>query len=84
MRLDISYKISIPTVEHAISAKSFKVMIEDVLLRAKSDQDRKNFLWLICMDCFFTTKQAQNLINTLREKNLIEPGAITIVDVVHL
>lgn len=68
VRVDISYEISIPSEENAIDNKSFKIMIDDIILQAKSDSDRKHYLWLICMDCFFTTAQAQKLIDTLRKK----------------
>lgn len=68
VRVDISYEISIPSEDDAIDKKSFNIMVNDILLTSKSDIDRKNYLWLICMDCFFTTAQAQKLIDILHKK----------------
>ena len=48
------------------AARTLDVFLS-ILLDARSNIDRKNWLHIMSRDCFFTTAQAQHLIDTVRE-----------------
>lgn len=76
VKVSFSNKVSIPTLLDAISGDAYKVM-STMLIHAKSDIDRKNWLQLICVDVLFTTTQARNLLDLFISNNFLEPGGIT-------
>ena len=56
LRVHFSHKVSVPTTDMAITRKAFDTIIA-VVVNARSDHDRKNWLMLMCVDAFFTTTQ---------------------------
>jgi hypothetical protein len=45
-----------------------------ILVYARTDDDQKNWLKLMCQDIVLTTIQAQEMIHNLTESKIIGPG----------
>jgi hypothetical protein len=60
VKVHFSQKVSIPVLEDAIGPDAFKVL-SMMVIHAKTDIDRKNWLHLLCMDAKFTTKQVRQI-----------------------
>lgn len=56
LKVHFSFKVSMPTLADAVSPEAFKMMTA-MVIHAKSDADRKNWLWLLSLDLKFTTAQ---------------------------
>lgn len=56
VKVDISYNISIPSMADKLSESSF-ILMSKMIVAARSETDRKNWLWLLCLDLFFSTDQ---------------------------
>ena len=79
VKVAISQVIHRPTVEMALKKFSLDVLIL-IVVNAKSEIDRKNWLSLMCADVYFTTSQAQEIIDALKKRGLLGVG-LTIVDI---
>lgn len=79
LKVHFSHQVSIPTESMAIDDLGFNTILA-IVINAKSENDRKNWLMLMAMDAYFTTSQAQDLIDILEDRRLIGPGGISKVD----
>jgi hypothetical protein len=73
------HQMSIPKEDMAIDELAFNTILA-IVVNARSENDRKNWLFLMCMDAYFTTAQAQDLIDILDDRRLLGPGGISVVE----
>jgi hypothetical protein len=79
LKVNFSHQVNIPEESMAIDDLAFNTILA-IVINAKSENDRKNWLMLMCMDAYFTTAQAQDLIDILEDRRLIGAGGISKVD----
>jgi hypothetical protein len=79
LKLHISHRPRIPTLDMALDDLAYNTILA-IVVNARSESDRKNWLFLMCMDAYFTTEQAQDLIDILADHHLIGGGGISIVE----
>ena len=73
------HQLSMPQPDMAIDELAFNTILA-IVVNARSEKDRKNWLFLMCMDAHFTTAQAQDLIDILDDRKLLGPGGISVVE----
>lgn len=73
------HQLSIPKEDMAIDELAFNTILA-IVVNARSEKDRKNWLFLMCMDAYFTTSQAQDLIDILDDRRLLGPGGVSVVE----
>jgi hypothetical protein len=79
LKVHFLHQVTIPTESMAIDDLAFNTILA-IVINAKSENDRKNWLMLMAMDAYFLTSQAQDLIDILEDRRLIGPGGISKVD----
>ena len=79
LKLHLTHRPRIPTVDMAIDELAFNTIVA-IVVNARSENDRRNWLFLMCMDAYFTTMQAQDLIDILEGHHLVGGGGISIVE----
>lgn len=79
LKVHFLHQVTIPTESMAIDELAFNTILA-IVINAKSENDRKNWLILMTMDAYFLTSQAQDLIDILEDRRLIGPGGISKVD----
>lgn len=79
LKLHLTHRPRIPTVDMAIDELAYNTILA-IVVNARSESDRKNWLFLMCMDAYFTSEQAQDLIDILSDHHLLGGGSISIVD----
>jgi uncharacterized membrane protein YgcG len=79
LKVHFLHQVTIPTESMAIDELAFNTILA-IVINAKSENDRKNWLMLMAMDAYFLTSQAQDLIDILEDRRLIGPGGISKVD----
>ena len=75
-----AHSISIPTLSMVVSEQALSTL-QLILIYARSDSDRRNWIQLICKDAYFTTTQIQSLIDKFINMRLIGFGGITKLDI---
>jgi hypothetical protein len=78
LKLHLTHRPRIPTVDMAIDDLAYNTILA-IVVNARSENDRKNWLFLMCMDAYFTSEQAQDLIDILADQHLLGGGGISIV-----
>ncbi len=81
LELVFDYKERIPTqalkmTDHAL------FVLQIIIVTARSEEDRRNWLRLLVRDVFCTTEQAQGIINHFLEKQVIGIGGLKKVDII--
>jgi hypothetical protein len=79
LKVHFSHQVTIPTESMAIDDLAFNTILA-IVINAKSENDRKNWLMLMAMDAYFLSTQAQDLIDILEDRRLIGSGGISKVD----
>lgn len=79
LKLHLTHRTRIPTVDMAIDDLAYNTILA-IVVNARSENDRKNWLFLMCMDAYFTSEQAQDLIDILADHHLLGSGGISIVE----
>ena len=79
LRLSLMHRPAVPTLDMAIDDLAYNTILA-IVVNARTESDRKNWLFLMCMDAFFTTEQAQDLIDILSDHNLLGCGGISMVE----
>lgn len=79
LKLHLTHQPPIPTLDMAIDELAYNTILA-IVVNARSENDRKNWLFLMCMDAFFTSEQAQDLIDILADHHLIGGGGVSIVE----
>lgn len=79
LRLHLTHRPVIPTTEMAIDDLAYNTILA-IVVNARTENDRKNWLFLMCMDAFFTSEQAQDLIDILADHHLLGGGGVSIVE----
>lgn len=75
-----AHSISIPTLSMVISEQALNTL-QLILIYARSDSDRRNWIQLICKDAYFTTTQIQALMDKFINMRIIGFGGITKLDI---
>eukprot|EP00603_Paraphysomonas_imperforata_P008260 CAMPEP_0114432380 /NCGR_PEP_ID=MMETSP0103-20121206/11125_1 /TAXON_ID=37642 ORGANISM="Paraphysomonas imperforata, Strain PA2" /NCGR_SAMPLE_ID=MMETSP0103 /ASSEMBLY_ACC=CAM_ASM_000201 /LENGTH=1408 /DNA_ID=CAMNT_0001602053 /DNA_START=145 /DNA_END=4371 /DNA_ORIENTATION=- len=79
LTVHFQHQLTIPQEDMAIDELAFNTILA-IVVNARSENDRKNWLFLMCMDAYFTTSQAQDLIDILDDRRLLGPGGISVVE----
>ena len=79
LTVHFGHQLSMPEEGMAIDELAFNTILA-IVVNARSENDRKNWLFLMCMDAYFTTAQAQDLIDILDDRRLLGPGGISVVE----
>ena len=79
--INFKYKERIPTEELAMSDHAVFIL-QIIIVTAKSEQDKRNWLKLLVRDIYCTTQQAQSIINHFIEKQVIGLGGLKTVDII--
>jgi hypothetical protein len=82
LQLSFVYSMKLPTAGLAISENALFVL-KIIIVTARTEGDRRNWLKLLCKDVYFTTTQAQGIIDHFVEKQVIGIGGLHRVDVMN-
>jgi hypothetical protein len=79
VRFQFHQSVFVPTMENQVPPTAFNILCL-IVEHGQSDQDKKQWLALLCQDLFFSTKQAQNMIERFKKKKTIGDGGLAVMD----
>jgi hypothetical protein len=75
----VQQAVFVPTMNNIVGNQALNVL-QIIVEKAQSENDKKMWLLLICQDLYFTTYQAQNMIARFKENRTIGAGGLTSLD----
>ena len=82
LQLEFEYLMKIPTETMAMTPHAIFVL-QIIIVTARSEADRRNWLRLLCRDVHCTTVQAQGIIDHFLAKQVIGIGGLKRIDVIN-
>eukprot|EP01038_Epipyxis_sp_PR26KG_P005255 gene5255-7303_t len=71
----------VPTLANAATEQAFNIL-QIIVEKGRTEDDRKQWMTLLCQDLYFTTEQAQSMIDRFTENMTIGTGGLTRMDVI--
>lgn len=71
--------VFVPSVENKIDEVALNIL-QLIVENGVTANDKKMWLFLICQDLYFTTEQAQGMIDRFKKKRVIGSGELTTLD----
>lgn len=81
VRFSYYQSVFVPTKVNAVAESPLNVL-QIIIENGRTEADRKTWLHLLCQDLYFTTAQAQMIIDRFIKNKTIGPGGISKLDII--
>eukprot|EP01039_Chlorochromonas_danica_P011301 gene11301-12608_t len=82
VKFNFSQSVFVPTVANKIDKTALNIL-QLIVENGVTENDKKMWLFLLCQDLYFTTEQAQAMIDRFKKNHTIAPGGLTVLDLVQ-
>ena len=82
LKVHFAHQVNIPTENMAIDDLAFNTILA-IVINARSENDRKNWLMLMCMDAYFTTAQVRETLILYELYNSLVDQAQDLIDILE-
>lgn len=79
LRFSFAQAVFVPVISNKIDDVALNIM-QLIVENGVTENDKKMWLQLICQDLYFTTEQAQAMINRFKKNRTIGAGGLTVLD----
>lgn len=80
LRFSFHQLVFIPSMEQRIDDKALDIL-QLIIENGLTEQDKRQWLKLLCQDLYFTTKQAQGIIDRFKRNKTIGAGGLSVLDI---
>ncbi|RYH00419.1 hypothetical protein EON65_49455 [archaeon] len=80
LKFHFAQAVFVPTIHNIIQDKPLDIL-QKIVEKGVTENDKKMWLFLICQDLYFTTQQAQDMILRFKESKTVGAGGLTTLDI---
>ena len=77
VKVDIHHRVKMPSINSIISKHGLMVLLL-VVIHARTETDRTNWLRLLTMDAWFSCEQVQHMLDRLSQERLLGAGSLNL------